>query len=165
MTKKIAPEVLAGKVNKNEDGVVLDEEVLELLKDVNDSTVLEVNGGIGEVSEYLSKNNTVSLTEERRLCFVFLKNLFKDSTVVEMNINWRKFDKNQYYDYVIIHEGNDLSDAKKLARVAVIDLFNMKVVENEKVNSNNTKVARENTALVVDTGTGDPVDSVFPEQL
>lgn len=96
---------------------LVDSVVSKNLDTIVNSKVIEIGGGLGEVSEYLSvMGNNVKLVEETRRFFVYRRNLFPDSKVVEMNVNpFAITTKLQHYDYAIIHSEDHLELAKSLA--------------------------------------------------
>ena len=140
MKTNLPPEVLISRIKMEDNKIKLNENIVDLLKDIHHNSTLEINGGLGEVSEYLSEFNNCSLTEERGLCEVYRKNLFPASTVKQLIINWKNIAPNPYYDYVIIHDNKDYQNASKLAKIAVINLEQMKVIPNERIDINNTKI-------------------------
>lgn len=168
MSKKLSPEALVARVKVDGSDIVIDSKVLDLISDIVDSKVLEVNGGIGEISEYLSlKQNRCFLTEERRLCFVYRRSLFKNSKVVEMNIDWKHIIDKRYYDYVIIHDTKDLEKAKKLGTV-IINLETMERVVNEKIDvdtvENSRTVTKDDVSQIANKESEDTDFSILPDR-
>ncbi len=134
-------------INNGEN--LLSESVIKFLEFIENSTVLEIDGGLGLISEHLSATNRVRLCDDGRLYFVYRRQIFPKSSVIEMNISPTAIStKNPIVDYVVIHKPEFLDMAKKIAKKMVVLMYDMsvitsEVIENEKININNTEVTRE----------------------
>lgn len=130
-------------------GLPPDDDTQKLLSNVT-GTVLCINGGVGLVAEYLNdKGCNVTLTDGNRLCFSYRRTLVPNSTVRHWNIESDNIKLNKpSFDYVVINSSGDFSLAERLAKKAVISLYNQKItpVPEDKnavnINANNS----ENTA-------------------
>ena len=96
---------------------MISDEVVELLKDVVGQKGIEIAGGIGVVGEHLSATgNSVRLVEELSRFFVYRRQLFPNSKVIEMNVGPHLINSNkQHYDFAIIHTDQWLNTAKNIA--------------------------------------------------
>lgn len=108
------------------------------------SSVLDLNGGVGVVAEYLSKNGCdVTLTDANRLSFSYRRALVPQSAVKFWNIESCNIKLNKpSYDYVICRSTGDYSLAFKLAKKAVVLTYEervVNVVNNEPNVTQNTK--------------------------
>lgn len=121
---------------------LLTEKQITFLASVEDgSTVLELNGGLGLVAEYLSARAKVRLCDDGRLYFTYRRQIFPESKVTEMNISpYMLSTNNKLTDYVVIHNLEFLEIAKKLAKKSVISMSDLSIikpeVKNETVNIN-----------------------------
>lgn len=116
---------------------LVSDEVKDLLKHVVGQKGIEIAGGIGVVAEHLSATgNSVRLVEELSRFFVYRRQLFPNSRVIEMNV-WPDLIKSnkQHYDFAIIHSDEWLNTAKNIAN-AVYNVTT-KEVHNGKVPVNN----------------------------
>ena len=96
---------------------LVSDEVKDLLKHVVGQKGIEIAGGIGVVAEHLSATgNSVRLVEELSRFFVYRRQLFPNSRVIEMNV-WPELIKSnkQHYDFAIIHSDEWLNIAKNIA--------------------------------------------------
>lgn len=122
------PEIEKTKLAGN---VPLDADVIDILKTVSGS-VLDINGGVGRVSEYLSeKGCDVTLLDPNRLSFSYRRGIVPKSKVKCWNIEADaiKLDK-PVFDYVIIRGLGYYDLAKKIAKKGIINLV---TVEFENV--------------------------------
>lgn len=108
------------------------------------SLVLDLNGGVGLIAEYLSKNGCqVTLTDGNRLSFSYRKALVPNSNVKFWNIESVNIKLNKpSYDYVVCRSTGDYSLAFKLAKKAVILTYEervVNVVNNESNAAQDTK--------------------------
>lgn len=117
-------QLLEGAVRNGEPWV--DEETAALLKalEIGGFTVLDIGGGVGMISEYLSRyNNTVTLIESEGLAFSYRRNILKDSNVKAINISPREVNwSTKFFDYVIIRDLSLFDRAKSMAKLGVINL-------------------------------------------
>lgn len=131
-------------------GLSPDEDIQKLLSVVT-GTVLCINGGVGLVAEYLNdKGCNVTLTDANRLCFSYRRALVPNSTVRHWNIESENIKLNKpSFDYVVIKSSGDFSLAEKLAKKAVVSLYDKKVKniagDKDVVNSNTNN--SENTEI------------------
>ena len=143
---------------------LVDEATVDLLSFVNGSQVIEILGGLGEVSEHLSeRGNNVRLLEESRLFFVYRRQIFPYSKVIEMNVSPSAIKVvTPYYDYAIIHSDEQKELALSMAKKAVVNVSTKEIYE--KTSINNTKKPRANTKnadpLVSDNGVGKSADNI-----
>lgn len=116
---------------------LLDEDMIEFLKEINGQSGIELMGRLGFISEYLSKKgNTVRLVDEERMFFVYRGHIFKNSKVIEMNIHPSYISPSvKYYDFAIIHSEEFLDLAKNIAKT-VYNVESMKVYEEITIDSN-----------------------------
>lgn len=129
---------------------LLDDSVIDFLSSIKNGTGLELDGGLGLVSEHLSDRMKMRLCDDGRLYFTYRRQIFPKSSVMEMNITPNAIsDKIAIVDYVIIHSPEWLELAKKLAKKMVITIYDLSTINvernNEQVNIDNTKVSREVT--------------------
>lgn len=127
-----------------EGNPLVDDETINLLSFINGSQVIEILGGLGEIAEHLSeKGNNVRLVEESRLFFVYRRQLFPYSKVIEMNVSPSAIKVvNPYYDYAIIHSEEYKDLALSMAKKAVINVSTKEIYEKAIVN--NSKKPRSN---------------------
>lgn len=98
---------------------MISDEIKDLLKPIVGQKGIEIAGGIGIVAEHLSATgNSVRLVEELSRFFVYRRQLFPNSRVIEMNV-WPELIKSnkQHYDFAIIHSDEWLNIAKNIANV------------------------------------------------
>lgn len=109
-------------------GLSPDDDTQKLLSVVT-GTVLCINGGVGLVAEYLNnKGCSVTLTDANRLSFSYRRTLVPNSTVKHWNIESGDIKLNKpSFDYVVINSSGDFSLAEKLAKKAVVSLYDKKV--------------------------------------
>lgn len=127
--------------------------------------IIELSGGMGEHAEYLAElGNNVSLVEEQRMCFVYRRQVWPNSKVVEMNIHPSKIkamDK-PFADLAIIHSDEFNEIARNIART-VYNLTTKEFYGQESFNI--AKKPRENTknsstkASTVSTDTNNSVSN------
>lgn len=147
--KKPIPRIEIEKT-KLAGGVPLEKEYLVLLDHINATeTVLDLEGGVGLVSEHLANLSCkVTLQEVNRLAFSFRRNIVPNSKVTPWNIDASsiKLDKPSY-DHVILRNAGNLGLAKKLAKKSIINLFSMEVehvLPNIKTPEATPKAIRDN---------------------
>lgn len=116
---------------------LLDDDMIEFLKDIQGQNGIELMGRLGFISEYLSrKGNTVRLVDEERMFFVYRGHIFRNSKVVEMNIHPSYISPSvKYYDFAIIHSEEFIDLAKKIAQ-KVYNVESMKIYEEITIDSN-----------------------------
>lgn len=143
--------------------VPLSDEFQALLEPVINSTVLDVAGGIGRVSEYLSIRNKcdVTLLEGNRLAFSYRRAIVPNTTVKAMNAEPSSIKLNKpAYDYVIIRGTEHYDLAKRVAKVGIVNLLTMEIENvvhsgkksgSESKTSSNTGVTEESSASSVHT--------------
>lgn len=114
---------------------------------VGRGTVLEINGGVGIVSEYMSsKGFNVTLQDSNRLSFSYRKNVVPNSSVRQWSIDLTHIKLNgPSFDYVVCSK-YDVGFASKIAKVAVINKTEKtityvndnsgNIVQNTEVNGN-----------------------------
>lgn len=139
------PEIEKTKLAGN---VPLDDDVVEILKTVS-GTVLDINGGVGRVSEYLSeKGCEVTLLDPNRLSFSYRRGIVPKSKVKCWNIEADsiKLDK-PCFDYVIIRGLGYYDLAKKIAKKGIINLITVEI-ENVVYSSETAKQPSKNTGAV-----------------
>lgn len=126
---EIQKDILRNKI-KDEEPLV-DERTVSFLSDITDEDSVIEFGGIGFVSEYLSKKGiTVALCEENSLCFSYRKNILPDSKVDYINVNPLKFKFTKpVFDYIIINDLSFMSVARKLAKKAIINMVTEEYVK------------------------------------
>lgn len=140
------------------------------------SSILELNGGLGIVSEHLSVTCRTKLCEDGRLYFTYRRQVFPKSSVTEMNISPYALSTTiQISDYVIIHSPEFLDIASKLAKKFVILMYEYSIlhvqvkVENETVDINSIKdtgtVAKNSSNKKVPTTKPGPNDFVYNDEL
>lgn len=141
--KQERPEIEKTKLAGN---VPLDNDVVDILKTVS-GTVLDINGGVGRVSEYLSeKGCDVTLLDPNRLSFSYRRGIVPKSKVKCWNIEADsiKLDK-PCFDYVIIRGLGYYDLAKKIAKKGIVNLVTVEfenVVHNSKTVKQSPKVDR-----------------------
>lgn len=125
---------------------MISDEVNDLLKGVVGQKGIEIAGGIGIVAEHLSATgNSVRLVEELSRFFVYRRQLFPNSKVIEMNV-WPDLIKSnrQHYDFAIIHSDEWLSVAKNIANtvynVTTKEVHGKKSNEQELINNSEGSV-------------------------
>lgn len=139
-TKSRVPEI-AMMYNKERaqdtERELIDDDLIEFLKDINGQNGVELMGRLGFISEYLSrKGNTVRLVDEDRMFFVYREHIFHNSKVVEMNIHPMHINPSiKYYDFAIIHSDEFLDLAQKIAK-RVYHVESMKIYEEIAIDSN-----------------------------
>lgn len=121
------------------------EEQKKLLSGVS-GEVIEIDGGVGIASEYLSKNGcSVTLQSEERLCFSYRNKEVPNSTVKQWNVSSDQISTNKkLFDYVIIRDALKTEMAKKIAKIGVVNLstgeitsvIDTDVVDEEKPKTN-----------------------------
>lgn len=143
MAKKDQPEIAVMKMRANSS--LIGDDLKEFLSLVRDMTVIELDGSLGNVSEFLSTTNkSVRLCEEGRLYFVYRRQMWPKSTVVEMNIAPEALNNSRaYYDCVVIHDESKLAIAEKLSKRLIVNVGNLTIIDKDK----NDK-ASEHTAIV-----------------
>lgn len=150
---------------------LVSDEVKDLLKTVVGQKGIEIAGGIGIVAEHLSATgNSVRLVEELSRFFVYRRQLFPNSRVIEMNV-WPELIKSnkQHYDFAIIHSDEWFNIAKNIANT-VYNVTTKETYEkksNGKIPVNNSKgsvdipkdevVSEITTEEIVDTGISVPI--------
>lgn len=121
--KSERPEIEKTKLAGN---VPLEENIVKVLDNVvAGATVLDINGGVGRVSEYLSnKGCVVTLVDPNRLSFSYRRGIVPKSTVKCWNIEASsiKLDK-PVFDYVIVRGTEYYELAKTIAKKGVVDLI------------------------------------------
>lgn len=125
--------------------VPLDNDVIEILKTVS-GTVLDINGGVGRVSEYLSeKGCDVTLLDPNRLSFSYRRGIVPKSKVKCWNIEADsiKLDK-PCFDYVIIRGLGYHDLAQKIAKKGIVNLITVEI-ENVVHSSEAVKQPSKNT--------------------
>lgn len=108
-------------------------EIIDVLSIVKKgSSVLDLNGGVGLVAEYLSKkfDCDVTLTCADRLAFSYRRTIVPQSKVKNWNIESGqiKLDKPSF-DYVVCRYTGDFSLAMKLAKVKVLLLLDKESID------------------------------------
>lgn len=131
---------------------MISDEIKDLLKPIVGQKGIEIAGGIGIVAEHLSATgNSVRLVEELSRFFVYRRQLFPNSRVIEMNV-WPELIKSnkQHYDFAIIHSDEWLNTAKNIANV----VYNVTTKETHGQKSagetNNGKIPVNNSEGSVD---------------
>lgn len=158
---------------------MISDEIKDLLKPIVGQRGIEIAGGIGIVAEHLSATgNSVRLVEELSRFFVYRRQLFPNSKVIEMNVGPHLINSNkQHYDFAIIHSDEWLNTAKNIANVVynvtTKETHGQKSVNNSEgsVNIPENKVVTEiTTEETTDTGVSvsageheTPVESSLPE--
>jgi hypothetical protein len=121
--KSERPEIEKTKLAGN---VPLEDNVINILGNITaGSTVLDIHGGMGRVSEYLlSKECVVTLVEPNPLGFAYRRSIVPNSTVRCWNIEGSsiKLDK-PTFDYVIVRGTEHYQLAKKIAKKGIVDLI------------------------------------------
>lgn len=163
---------------------MISDEIKDLLKPIVGQKGIEIAGGIGIVAEHLSATgNSVRLVEELSRFFVYRRQLFPNSRVIEMNV-WPELIKSnkQHYDFAIIHSDEWLNIAKNIANT-VYNVTTKETYEkksNGKIPINNSEgsvnipkdevvtevSATETTDTGIDIPVGEhepPVESDLPE--
>ncbi len=92
-------------------------------------TVLDINGGVGLISEYLSNRGCeVTLVAPERLAFSFRKRLVPNSKVRTMNIDGTEIKLNKpLYDFVIIRSLSHRELAMKICKKGIVNLITMEI--------------------------------------
>lgn len=143
---------------------LVDDSIIELVSFIKGAQVIELLGGLGEVAEHLSeRGNNVRLVEEGRLFFVYRRQIFPYSKVIEMNVSPSAIKVvSPYYDYAIIHSDSQKELALSMAKKAVVNVSTKEVYE--KASINNTKKSREkskdNYVIGVDAGVEQPSNDI-----
>lgn len=143
---------------------LVDDATIDLLSFIKGAQVIEILGGLGEIAEHLSETgNNVRLVEESRLFFVYRRQIFPYSKVIEMNVSPSAIKVvTPYYDYAIIHSDDQKELALSMAKKAVVNVSTKEVYEKASVN--NTKKSRANTknnyAIGVDAGVEQPANDI-----
>lgn len=165
--------------NKIVNGLdLVDDNIKEFLSTISTgSKIIEIEGGMGEISEHLAElGNNVKLIGEHRLFFVYRESVFPKSKVVPMNINLSsiKAGSKAYYDYAIIHESHHIDFAKSIAKhvynVVLKEIHTKElglINEEGSINSSEESVKITKNADV-ESSTGEsvtPNDTVRVEQL
>ena len=163
---------------------MISDEIKDLLKPVIGQKGIEIAGGIGIVAEHLSATgNSVRLVEELSRFFVYRRQLFPNSRVIEMNV-WPELIKSnkQHYDFAIIHSDEWFNIAKNIANT-VYNVTTKETYEkksNGKIPVNNPEgsvnipknevvteiTTEEATGASVSVSAGEhetPVESILPE--
>jgi len=122
------------------------EEQRELLSGVS-GEVIEIDGGVGIASEYLSRNGcSVTLQSEERLCFSYRKKEVPDSTVKQWNVSTDQISTDKkLFDYVIIRDTSKTEMAQKIAKIGVVNLSTgetISVIDTDVVDEEKPKAAR-----------------------
>jgi len=115
------PEVDMGRAQVNilHNIPFLDHETLDALNSIS-GKIVEIEGGLGFVSEELSKKNDVVLVEEQYLFLNYRNQIFPKSQVRIMNVWPGRLDlPAPFYDWAIIHGLTWLAVAKRLAKVVI----------------------------------------------
>lgn len=145
---------------------MISDEIKDLLKTIVGQKGIEIAGGIGIVAEHLSATgNSVRLVEELSRFFVYRRQLFPNSKVIEMNVGAHLINSNkQHYDFAIIHSDEWLNTAKNIANivynVTTKETHGQKLVNNSEgsVDIPKDKVTSEIlTEGVVDTSVSIPI--------
>ena len=117
---------------------LVDEETIKFLSSIpSGSKIIEIEGGMGEISEYLSElGNNVRLVGEHRLFFVYRESVFSKSKVIPMNINPDsiKAVNKVYYDYAIVHSPEYLRLALSIAKYVYNVVSKEVLSEKEPIN-------------------------------
>jgi hypothetical protein len=128
------------------------------------SSTLELNGGLGIVSEHLSATCRTKLCDDGRLYFTYRRQIFPKSSVIEMNISPYALSTSiRISDFVIIHNPEFLEIARKLAKKFIVVMYEKAIIsvytkeENETVDINSVK----NTGAVTKNSSN---KTVAPEQ-
>lgn len=104
----------------------VDKETQELLTPLTQGgfSVLDLGGGVGMISEYLSRlNNQVTLIESQGLAFSYRRNILKDSNVKAINISPHQVQwSTKIFDYTIIRDLALFDRAKSISKIGVINL-------------------------------------------
>jgi len=115
------PEIDMGRAQVNilHNIPFLDNETLDALNNIS-GKIVEIEGGLGFVSEELSKKNDVVLVEEHYLFLNYRNQIFPSSKVKVMNVWPGRLDlPTPFYDWAIIHSPTWLAIAKRLAKVVI----------------------------------------------
>jgi hypothetical protein len=141
--KSRVPEVaMAYNRSRGEDKTkeLIDDDLIEFLKDIKGANGIELMGRLGFISEYLSqKGNTVRLVDEERMFFVYRGHIFRKSNVIEMNIHPNSINPSiKYYDFAIVHSDEFLDLANKIADT-VYHIERMEVYRDGKIVINNNE--------------------------
>lgn len=128
---------IRNKIINNLD--LVDDETIKFLSTIpSPSKIIEIEGGMGEISEHLSNlKNNVNLIGDQRLFFVYRNSVFPKSNVTNMNLNPNliKPGSKVYYDYAIIHDEQYFNLAKSIAKY-VYNVSSKEIYsEKELVNS------------------------------
>lgn len=151
------PEIQSAAIrSKITNGIALvSAEFEEFAKSLAGKKIVDIAGGMGEYAEHLSElGNTVSLMEELRLFFVYRRQVWPDSKVVEMNIHPSniKYNNTPFNDLAIIHSGEFEELAKRIAKSSYnTSTKEYKVYDEEKPVSS-TKRSNKVTKNVSDSG-------------
>lgn len=108
-------------------------DVVNLISNLKGS-FLELDGGVGVVSEYLSKlGNEVTLQDSNRLSFSYRKTRVPNSKVKcwPIDLSYIKLDK-PVFDYVIFSNSNQRVLALSMSKIGVVDLASKEVVLKDK---------------------------------
>jgi 16S rRNA A1518/A1519 N6-dimethyltransferase RsmA/KsgA/DIM1 with predicted DNA glycosylase/AP lyase activity len=122
---------------------MISDEIKDLLKPIVGQKGIEIAGGIGIVAEHLSATgNSVRLVEELSRFFVYRRQLFPNSKVIEMNVGPHLINSNkQHYDFAIIHSDEWLNTAKNIANIVynVTTKVTHEKKSNEQIPVNNSE--------------------------
>lgn len=133
---------LRNKIVNNLD--LVDEETVKFLSSIpKGSKIIEIEGGMGEISEHLSElGNSVRLIGDQRHFFVYREQVFPRSKVIPMNLNPDaiKAGNKVYYDYAIVHTGQYIPIAMSIAN------FVYNVVTKEIITGIPIEPKKENNA-------------------
>lgn len=147
---------------------LLDEDLIEFLKEIKGQNGIEIMGRLGFISEYLSrKGNTIRLVDEERMFFVYRGHIFRNSKVIEMNIHPMHISPNKkYYDFAIIHSDEFLDLAKNIAKT-VYNVESMKIYEEVTIdsNENNGKLPKNKDHEKGNRKDKDDTDSDIPDSI
>jgi ubiquinone/menaquinone biosynthesis C-methylase UbiE len=158
--KSERPEIEKTKLAGN---VPLEDNIVNVLDNVvAGATVLDINGGVGRISEYLSnKGCVVTLVDPNRLSFSYRRGIVPNSTVKCWNIEASsiKLDK-PVFDYVVVRGTEYYELAKKIAKKGIVDLITEEF-ENVVLDSE-TPTSAPKTNRVVDPHAKALTDNILP---
>lgn len=145
---------LAGKVP-------LDQDVQDILSTVS-GTVLDIHGGVGRVSEYLSDRGCeVTLVDPNRLSFSYRRGIVPNSRVKCWNIEADTIKLNRpIYDYVIIRGLGYYDLAKTIAKKGIINLITVEL-ENV-VHNSETVTSPSETSRVIGVDPAHESNNILP---
>lgn len=115
-------------------------DIVNLLKGLSGS-FLEIDGGVGVISEYLSKlGNDVTLQDSNRLSFSYRRTRVPSSKVKSwpIDLSFIKLGK-PAFDYVIFSNGAQREIALKMAKIGVVDVANKEVIRKNRNVVHNTE--------------------------